>query len=220
MANANVMLKPIIRWLQREPPPQCATLALICGGMNESNVQAWSRAEWEKLLVGDLAADALSMSEDHAQGIGRECRYFLRWLNEAGETVISTQWRAGEGLNLNLDGSVESQIAQLQRHVEAMAKLSSQGMSSLLDAYQEVLGAQAERIRSLEQVRDAFETERLIQVTAAKAEGEETSLSKLATSITDMGKVADALKAAKMLPADTKKGVAKAKPKETDSAAS
>ena len=193
------MAQPIMRWLQREPPVQCVTLALVCGGMSEAVVQAWTRKQYEVALVGDLSSDVLAMSEDHAAGVGRESRYFLRWLNDEGEVVVSTQWRAGEGLNLNLDGSVESQIAQLQRHTEAMAKLSSQGMSSLLDAYQEVLQAQADRIRKLEEVRDAFENERLIAVTTAKPENEESSLGKLAKSIEDMGKVSEALSKAKML---------------------
>lgn len=162
MAHGNAMLKPIKRWLQREPPPQCVMLALVCAGMSESVVQAWPRAEWEAALVDDLATDILATSDDHATGIGRECRYLLKWLNDEGATVISTTWRAGEGLNLNLDGSVESQLSQLQRHLEAKEKLQTQAHASLLDAYQELLSRQSERIAHLEAIRDAYEGEKLL----------------------------------------------------------
>jgi len=163
--NQRLIARPIERWLHRSAPEQATTLALIYQGMSESPVAAWSREQFDAALVGEFAADLVNAAEDHAQGIGRECRYALKWLDENGATVISMSWRAGEGLNMNLDGSVESQLAQLQRHTESMAKQSAQGMNTLLEHYQEALGAAQTRIRSLEEVRDAFELERLARIT-------------------------------------------------------
>jgi hypothetical protein len=208
VAISRAIQKPIERWLNREPPEQCVTLALVCAGMTESNVAAWTREQFDKVLVGDFASDLVSAAEDHAQGIGRESRYFLRWLNDEGATVLSYMWRAGEGLNLNMDGSAESQIAQLQRHVEAMARVTTSGMNTLLEHYQEALQAQSARIASLEQVRDAFELERLQK--AVEAEGVEkpaevTQLDKLVKTIEGIDRISTAIaKVAPATPATTK----------------
>jgi hypothetical protein len=198
MAISRAIQKPIERWLQREPPEQAVTLALVCGGLSDSNVAAWTRKQFDSILVGDFAAACVEAAEDHAQGIGRESRYFLRWLNAEGLTVVTYMWRAGEGLNLNLDGTAESQLAQLQRHNESLAKLTAQGMSTLLEHYQEALQAQAARIVALEQVRDAFELERLEKAAAIDADGksttpEESQIEKLAKTIEGFERVSNAI---------------------------
>jgi len=193
--GARAIQKPIERWLQRESPEQCVTLALVCAGMAESNVAAWSRQQFDGFLIGDFAAELVASAEDHATGLGRESRYFLRWLDDQGATVLSFMWRAGEGLNLNLDGSAESQIAQLQRHVEAMSRLNATGTSMLLEHYQEALAAQAARIVSLEQVRDAYELERLQKVAelGEPAIPQESQMDRLAKTIEGFERVSSAL---------------------------
>lgn len=195
MAFSKAVQKPIERWLSREAPEQCVTLALVCGGMTDSNVAAWSRKQFDSMLLGDFAAHLVEAAEDHAQGVGRECRYFLRWLNAEGLTVTSYMWRAGEGLNLNLDGTAESQIAQMQRHMEANARNTTQAISTLLEHYQEALAQQAARIKDLEQVRDAYELEKLQK--AANADqpppSEETQIEKLAKTIEGFERVSTAI---------------------------
>jgi hypothetical protein len=198
---SRIISKPIERWLQREAPEQCATLALVYAGMTESNVAAWTRKQFDAAPVGDFALDLVNAAEDHAQGIGRECRYSLKWLDADGNTVIAMTWRAGEGLNLNLDGTVESQLAQLQRHTESMAKQSAQGMSTLLEHYQEALQAAQLRIKSLEEVRDAFELERLAKVAEAGAPTatEESQIDKLIKTIDGLDRVTTSLQKAKLI---------------------
>jgi hypothetical protein len=206
MTQARLIARPLERWLQRDAPSQAVTLALVYCGMSESAVAAWSRADFDKRLVGELALDLVNAAEDHAQGIGRECRYSLKWLDDEGSTVIAMTWRAGEGLNLNLDGTVESQLAQLQRHNEVQAKQTAQAIGALLDHYQDALGAAQLRIRALEEVRDAFELERLARVTAepVPALPEESQIDRLVKVIDGMDKAATSI--AKV------KGLAKAPP--------
>jgi len=201
VAVSKLITKPIERWLQREAPEQCATLALVYAGMTESNVAAWTRAQFDSFPVGDFALDIVNAAEDHAQGIGRECRYSLKWLDSDGSTVLAMSWRAGDGLNLNLDGTIESQLAQLQRHLEVMAKQSAQGVNTLLEHYQEALSAAQLRIKSLEEVRDAFELQRLEQLaeTPTAAVPEESQLDKLAKTIEGLDRISTTLKKKGML---------------------
>jgi hypothetical protein len=163
--------------------------------MSDVVVTAWTRAQFDKFLIGDFAAQLVEAAEDHAQGIGRESRYFVKWLNAEGLTVVSYMWRAGEGLNLNLDGSAESQIAQMQRHMEANARLSSQGISTLLEHYQEALAQQSARIKDLEQVRDAYELEKLQKVANADTppQPEESQIEKLAKTIEGFDRISNAI---------------------------
>lgn len=195
MAISRAIAKPIERWLHREPPEQCVTLALVCGGISDSVVSAWTRAQFDAVGVGDFAAALVEAAEDHAQGIGRESRYFVKWLNAEGATVISYMWRAGEGLNLNLDGSVESQLAQLQRHNEANAKHTHQAIGALLEHYQIALSDAQRRIKDLEQVRDAYELEKLTKAANVDAPppSEESQIEKLAKAIEGFERVSTAI---------------------------
>ena len=213
MAISRAIAQPIERWLHREAPDGCVTLALVCGGISDSVVSAWTRAQFDSAQVGDFAASLVEAAEDHAQGIGRESRYFVKWLNAEGATVVSYMWRAGEGLNLNLDGSVESQLAQLQRHSEANAKHTHQAIGSLLEHYQIALADAQRRIKDLEQVRDAYELERLEKVANAGTPpaAEESQIEKLAKAIEGFERVSGAIE--KVAPrlkvlaaADTKAG--------------
>jgi len=201
MAISKAMLRPLERWLGNDAGPQSVTLALVAGGMTDSVVAHWPREIAEAKPRGDFAMDLLNQAEDHAQGVGREGRYFLKWLNAEGAVVVSMMWRAGEGLNMNLDGSVESQLAQLQRHKEAEAKINHQALMTLLEHYQEALAASQLRIRSLEEVRDAYELERLQKIASADtpAVPEETQLDKLAKTIEGFERVGNALGKAKLL---------------------
>lgn len=212
--NSRILSRPIERWLSRTAPEQAVTLALVYAGMTETAVAAWSRPQFDQALLGEFALDLVNCAEDHAQGIGRECRYSLKWLDCDSATVIAMTWRAGEGLNLNLDGTTESQLAQLQRHTESMAKQSAQGMSTLLEHYQEALSAAQLRIRALEEVRDAFELQRLAQVAEAGTEPQtEDSMDKLARTIASMAKITDSLKDAKLIgPGAAMKPPAKVEP--------
>ena len=194
MAVSKLITKPIERWLQREAPEQCATLALVYAGMTESNVAAWTRAQFDSFPVGDFALDIVNAAEDDAQGIGRECRYSLKWLDSDGSTVLAMSWRAGDGLNLNLDGTIESQLAQLQRHLEVMAKQSAQGVNTLLEHYQEALSAAQLRIKSLEEVRDAFELQRLEQIAETPiTPTEDNQLDKLAKTLEGLERISTTL---------------------------
>jgi hypothetical protein len=136
----------------------------------------------------------VNAAEDHAQGIGRECRYSLKWLDSDGSTVLAMSWRAGDGLNLNLDGTIESQLAQLQRHLEVMAKQSAQGTNTLLEHYQEALSAAQLRIKSLEEVRDAFELQRLEQIAETPiTPTEDNQLDKLAKTLEGLERISTTL---------------------------
>jgi hypothetical protein len=214
MTQSRLIARPIERWLQRAAPDQAVTLALVYAGMSETPVAAWSRAQFDAALIGELAVDLVNCAEDHAQGIGRECRYSLKWLDEEGAVVVAMTWRAGEGLNLNLDGTVESQLAQLQRHNEVQAKQGAQAIGALLDHYQEALSAAQLRIRALEEVRDAFELQRLAQVAEAGTEPQtEDQMDKLARTIASMAKITDAMTAAKLIgPGAAMKPPAKVEP--------
>jgi hypothetical protein len=193
--------KPIERWLHREAPSHAVTLHLVYGGMSESDIASWTREKFDAELLGDFAASIVDAAEDHAQGAGRSGRYFLKWRDADGQTVIAMMWRAGEGLDMNLDGTVESQLAQLQRHLEANAKMHSQGMATLLDHYERALSDSQKRIASLEQVRDAYEQEKLIQVAEAGTppKPEENQLDKLIKTIDGMERVSGSLKKAGLL---------------------
>jgi len=178
----SIAQKPLERWLTKAPPEGAVELCLSVAGLQDTRVQSWTRAEYDGTPARALAQEILAASDGHAESVGRECRYSLRWYTESGGVLIAMQWRAGDGMERALDGSADSQIAQLQRHLEAMAKLSASAMQQNLQLMQELCESQAQRIRDLENLRDAYEGER----TAKALEGGNGTTSKLEEVLTTL----------------------------------
>jgi hypothetical protein len=168
-------LKPLKRWLNKAPPESAHHLTLSVAGLADTQVQTWSRHEYENTPPDVLAKEMLEASDGHAESVGRECRYTIRWLTEEEQVVIAMQWRAGDGMERTLDGSADSQIAQLQRHLEAMAKLNHAAVAQNLEVSGQLIESQARRIRELETLRDTYEAQRTVDALTAHENGEKGS---------------------------------------------
>lgn len=153
----NTALRPLERWLTRAAPEGAHALVLSVAGLADTIVQRWALEEHQGTPARVLAAEMLDVTEGHAESVGRECRYTLRWVTEDERHIIAMAWRSGDGMERTLDGSAESQIAQSQRHLEAMMKLHAQGIAQNNALTAELLESQAARIRDLEAVRDVHE---------------------------------------------------------------
>lgn len=177
MSLTEFAFKPLKRWINKAPPESAHHLVLSVAGLADTEIQQWSRHEYDNTPAEMLAREILDASNGHAESVGRECRYTIRWLTEDGKIIIAQQWRAGDGMERTLDGSADSQIAQLQRHLEAMAKLNHAAVAQNLTAAGELIEMQARRIRELETLRDAYEAQRTAD--ALEGNGQRPTESKL-----------------------------------------
>lgn len=110
-------------------------------------VQDRSAAECREDPV-QLANDTIEGAERFAKSEGREMRFRATW--QAGDRVLAShQWSCGEGDPRALDGTVESLLAQQQRHAEADHRLHHDGFAMVQEGWRDLNLAQKAEIAEL-----------------------------------------------------------------------
>jgi seryl-tRNA(Sec) selenium transferase len=113
----------------------------------ESILQDRSVAEVRDEPV-ELANATIEASERWARADGREVRFRATW--QAGDRVLAShQWTSGEGDPTALDGTVDSFLAQQQRHQEADHRLHHDGFAMVQDGWKSLLKLAQTQIETL-----------------------------------------------------------------------
>lgn len=141
-------------------------------------VQDRTAAEASRAPIG-FANTVTAACEKYARAEGRELRFRAIWM--AGDRVLAShQWRAGEGDPTALDGTVDSFMAQQQRHMEDLHRLYIDGFQLQQSTQAETMTALRAELADLrkdnESLRDRLrkagdvDAEIAIQTTAAELE--------------------------------------------------
>lgn len=127
------------------------------------------RTAKEAIRAHVMMANSTIMACDRwAHSEGRECRFRATW--QQGERVLAShQWRAGQGDPQALNGTVESFLSQVQRHLENREQNTYETQSTQLEAWKTLSGAQNRRIEALEKENDHLR-ERLRRVDDVSSE--------------------------------------------------
>lgn len=95
-----------------------------------------------------IAKQVIAACERWANAEGQAMRFRAAW-HEGDRALASFQWRAGSD-SRELDGTVESFLAQAQRHMENREQLSFERAQIELDSFKTLIGLQNKRIEALE----------------------------------------------------------------------
>jgi hypothetical protein len=102
-----------------------------------------------KARYAELANQTVESAERWARTEGRSLKFRVMW--QQGDRVLGTyQWSCGEGDPTALDGTVESFLAQNQRHAEVDHRVHLEGFIMVQDAWQKQNASQQRRIEALE----------------------------------------------------------------------
>lgn len=102
-----------------------------------------------KARYAELANQTVESAERWARTEGRSLKFRVMW--QQGDRVLGTyQWSCGEGDPTALDGTVESFLAQNQRHAEVDHRVHLEGFVMVQEAWQKQNASQQRRIDSLE----------------------------------------------------------------------
>lgn len=135
-------------FLKRPPLGADRFTVIALSASGDQTVQDRPAAECKRAYV-QVANSTVSACERWANAEGREVRFRAAW--QQGDRVLAThQWRAGQGDPRALDGTVESFLAQQQRHTENKEQLYTEAFTLLQDGWKTLLGAQNRRIEGLE----------------------------------------------------------------------
>lgn len=172
----------------RRPPlgaDRFVVVATSHGG--DQVVQDRPAAEARRAYV-QMANATIAACERWAHAEGRECRFRAVW--QQGDRALAThQWKAGSGDPQALNGTVESFLSQVQRHLENREQLSHDNQSTQLEGWKILTAAQNKRIEALE--RDNAELrERLRRVDDV---GSEIALEQARAELLQRGRTADIL---------------------------
>lgn len=156
--DGNDRVARIARWLQLNGHPEGATeLTLECGASADERELV---ARWPKDSVSRELAYAINdLIQDQADDAGSTVSAMLAWVRADGSAYLSKGFRAvckAENLEMvrPLDSSVQSQIAQLQRHNEAYAAQLAQITTRQDERWERVLGIYERTIENLVAQRD------------------------------------------------------------------
>lgn len=139
----------IMRWLVNLPP---SFHRIQLGILNPGGADVL--LELEASEVADkpheiTAANIQSHAEEWAETHGREAR--ARVAAYADERVVATHnFKVGIPAEDDIDGSIEGQLTQNQRHLEAMMRMSIMERNSLANAWSTALQTLANRVTELE----------------------------------------------------------------------
>lgn len=133
----------------RKPPSNADHVLVVAAAHGgDAIIQDRAAAEVRRAPV-QLANAVLQACDRYAYAEGREVKFRASW--QVGERVIAThQWKCGEGDPQALDGTVESFLAQQQRHAEVSHRLYHDGYSMVQEGWRTLLTAANKRIESLE----------------------------------------------------------------------
>ena len=97
----------------------------------------------------ELANDTVAICSKWAAAEGKQTRFRCTW--QAGDRVLAShQWTCGDGDPSALDGTVESFLAQQQRHAETNHRLHLEGFQLVAEAQKTLLASAMRRIEALE----------------------------------------------------------------------
>jgi len=159
--------KVITRWLSRVPQG-AHTLALVALSLTETTVATWPAQEVHDTPGRVIADAAWTAADDYANGSARLTRFVLRWYAEDGRMLVAFGFTAGDDSAQPFDGSAESQIANMQKHLETVLKLQQAGHTMTMQSSYEIIQLQQQRIHELEAVRDAYEAQRTTKLLEAQ----------------------------------------------------
>ena len=179
----------IARFL-KEIPSDAQQLLVVASGHVETVLLELSADDVVGRSAHELAVQIWESSRDYAESMDRECRFAARWLARE-RPVAQIVWRAGEGdLDVQLDGTLDSLLAQNQRHLETTHQMMYDLVQNQAGAWNKITAGLLGRIQQLEEERSRENRELERAKSAAKAaleagsEGErQERLLKLAESV-------------------------------------
>lgn len=181
-------------FFKRPPVGADHVVVVALSHAGEQIVQDRPAAEARRAFV-QLANATARACERWAHSEGRECRFRASW--QSGDRVLAThQWRAGQGDPQALNGTVESFLTQVQRHLEARESMSHERHIETREvaqtqqkAWETIVSAQDRRIAALEK-DNADLRERLRRVDDV---GSEIALEQAKADLEARGRTADIL---------------------------
>lgn len=175
---------PALELFLRRPPSAADHFVIVLQNFDGSDgiVADVSRGEVLEQNSVDLANTLTLSTRALATNERRECRFRATW--QSGDRVLgSYAWRTGEGEGSQhaLDGSLQSMLAQNQRHLESLMRSRGEDEGRYQRSFDRILGLYEKRILALEQrvaeqaelLRNngSFEQELASQELAASIEG-------------------------------------------------
>lgn len=134
-----------------------------------------------EVVSGDDLANQLTIStRSMAENEGKECRFRACW-QQSDRVLGSYGWRIGStsAESAALDGSMQSMLAQNQRHLETAIRLLTEGEGRMQRAYDKIVTTLEKRIGALEQRI----TEQAEQLVAHGSDGADLAREQLAADI-------------------------------------
>ena len=120
----------LTKYLSRRRPSGAAELQILRGS---EVIARYPVADLDARPIADVSAEVIESTATDADSVGVSQRYSAQWSTDEGRILQAPfSWREGVGVIVPLDGSVTSQIAQMQRHTEAMARVTNEYTSKLL----------------------------------------------------------------------------------------
>lgn len=151
----------LVLFLRRPPTSADHWVCVAQTAHGEQIVQDRSALEARTRPV-ELANATIAACERWAAAEGRQTRFRCQW--QAGDRVLAShQWSVGDHDPSVLDGTVESLLAQQQRHAETNQRLHIEGFQLVAEAQRTLLASAMRRIEALEKDNEALR-ERLRKV--------------------------------------------------------
>lgn len=120
----------LTKYLSRRRPSGATELQILRG---TELLARYPVADLDARTIPEVSVEIIESTATDADNVGVSQRYSAQWASEEGRVLQAPHsWREGVGVIVPLDGSVTSQIAQMQRHVEAMARTTNEYTSKLL----------------------------------------------------------------------------------------
>jgi hypothetical protein len=188
--------KRIHAWLLRTPEGASKLFLKTLSVQGEMTHGVWDAKRLSE--VDDLAKEVAEACHEVANGEQKMTKCVLTWETEHSEFVGRMVFRAQpndddatSSLASDLDGTVPSLFAQLQKHMEGVTKLLLQSQAQTYTAYervlemqQEVIESQSKRIRSLEGERaEVMDLARDAQETVQQAEQSNSAMDRVVDTI-------------------------------------
>jgi hypothetical protein len=140
--------KALALFLRRPPSSADHWVATAFTSQGEIVIQDRTITETRSAAV-ELANETSEAARKWAESEGKELRFRCTW--QASERVLAShQWRAGEGDPTSLDGTVDSFLAQQQRHLETVMRMRQEDASMIQEGWSKLLQSSQRRIDALE----------------------------------------------------------------------
>lgn len=169
-------------------PPQGADRLLVVAITHQGDQIVQDRSATEarlKPLV--LTRSTMQSCERWARVDGRVTKFRATWQRQ--DSVLSAhQWQCGDGKDPTaLDGTVESFLAQHQRHAEAQQRLHLEGFGMVQESWKSLLSTAHRRIEALEKDNEILRD----RLRAADDTGHEIALETAKSELEQRGRTTD-----------------------------